>query len=70
MNRTIKSIAVVAGIFFLGMITGLALPQFNIWPYSACHGLGGAIEITHYEGSGLHGSNCVIPWTEKATRPQ
>lgn len=56
-------------IYLAGLISGLVLPQLNIWPYSACHGLGGFIDITDFDGGGQHGSRCVIPWSQKEARP-
>ena len=59
----------VAAGFLAGIVTGLALPQMNLWPYSACHGLGGAIEIAEYDAGRGHDTNCVIPWERKSPHP-
>lgn len=56
-------------IFIAGLLSGLVLPQLNIWPYSACHGLGGFIEIAQYSGGGDHVSRCVIPWGGPGRQP-
>lgn len=60
-----KRLVGIVAVFLLGMISGLVLPQLPIWPYSACHWLGGAIDVVRYNDHGQPEAHCVIPWTNR-----